>query len=242
MSVVASTLPPERTTATGPDPGDTSGEKCGETHRAGPFQERLRPLQAENERFADLLVRDLDDALQRVVENRGGQRAPALHGDAVRDREPRPADDADRADGRAAGAKRDGDPRREAAATDRDQHGLGLRRLLGELQADRPLAGDHAWILERVHEGPPGAGHVLRRRGERLLEALAGELDAAAVRARRLDLRHGRVPGLEDRRLDTGLARRPGDRLAGSRRWRRRRPRHAPPSRGWRSCCRRRGS
>ena len=49
---------------------------------------------------------------------------------------------------------------------------------------------------------------------ERLLEVGALKLGLRAVVLRRLDLRHRRVLRHEDRRLDAGLARGPGDRLA----------------------------
>ena len=87
-------------------------------------------------------------------------------------------------------------------------------QLLGELEPDRPLSGDHALVLEGVHERRAGRVDVLLRRGHRLVEADADELDPRAVVARRVDLRHRRVLRHEDRRGDPGLARRPRDRLA----------------------------
>ena len=110
--------------------------------------------------------------------------------------------------------QRQRDARGEPAAADRDQHRLRVRHLLGELEPDRPLAGDHALVLERVDERRAGPLDVRLRGRDRLLEALAGELGRSAVRPRRLDLRHRRVLRHEDRRRDPGLARRPRDRLA----------------------------
>ena len=55
---------------------------------------------------------------------------------------------------------------------------------------------------------------ALERRGERLVEVLAGQLDVRPVVHGRLDLRHRRVLRHEDRRRDLRLARRPRDRLA----------------------------
>ena len=111
-------------------------------------------------------------------------------------------------------AQRDRDPGGEPAAADRDQHGPDVGELLGELEPDRPLAGDHVLVLEGVDEGRPGLLDARARVGERRVEAGAAEHDLAAVGERRLDLRHRRVLGHEDRRVDAELARRPGDRLA----------------------------
>ena len=105
-------------------------------------------------------------------------------------------------------------PDDEAAAADRDHDRPGLRHLLGELEPDRPLAGDHALVLVRMDEGGAGLLRVLERGRERVLERRAHELDLRAVVLRRLDLRHRRVLRHEDGRLDARLARRPRDRLA----------------------------
>ena len=94
------------------------------------------------------------------------------------------------------------------------EDGLGLCGLLGELEPDRALARDHARILECVDERRAGSLDVLLRRGDRVLEARARELNRAAVRPRRLDLRHRCVLGHEDRRRDPCFARRPRDCLA----------------------------
>ena len=49
-------------------------------------------------------------------------------------------------------AQRDRDACGEPAAADRQEERLCVRQLLGELEPDRSLAGDHGRILERVHE------------------------------------------------------------------------------------------
>ena len=110
--------------------------------------------------------------------------------------------------------QRETDARREAAAADRNDDRLDLGQLLDELEADRPLARDHHRVLERMHERRAGLLDVGDRRRDRVLERRADQLGARAVVARRLDLRHRRLRGHEDRRLDPGLARRPGDGLA----------------------------
>ena len=103
-------------------------------------------------------------------------------------------------------------PDGEPAAPDRDDEHVELRQLVGQLEPDRPLAGDHVVVLERVDERRAGV-RPLTRRGLRLVVALAGQHDLGAVAPGRLDLRHRRVLGHEDRRLDARLARRPGHRL-----------------------------
>ena len=87
------------------------------------------------------------------------------------------------------------------------------RSLLRELEPDRSLAGDHARVLEGVHERRAGARDVLLRGRDSAFEARARQLDLASVGARRLDLRHRRVLGHEDRGGDARLPRGPGDRL-----------------------------
>jgi hypothetical protein len=100
-----------------------------------------------------------------------------------------------------------------AAWTDRDHDRCHLRKLLRELESDRSLSGDHVRVLEWMDESGAGLLDVGERRLERVLERLAGELGARSVVPRRLDLGHRRLGGHEDRRLDAGLAGRPGDRL-----------------------------
>ena len=105
------------------------------------------------------------------------------------------------------------DSRREAAAADRDHDRPRLRHLLGELEPDRRLAGDHALVLVRMDEGAVGLLRALERGRERILEGRAHELDVRAVVLGRLDLRHRRVLRHEDGRLDARLASCPGHRL-----------------------------
>ena len=146
-------------------------QQRGEPDRAGALDEQLLALEAEDERVRDLLVRDLDDVVERPVEDRAGQLAARLDRDPVRDRETRLADDADDPLSRSPLAQRERDPRREPAAADRDQDRLRIAGLLRELEPDRSLAGDHARVLEGVHECRAGALDVLLRRRDRPLEA-----------------------------------------------------------------------
>ena len=119
-------------------------------------------------------------------------------------------------------AQRERDAGGEPAAADRDEHRVDVVHLLGELEADRPLAGDD--------DADPRTGGRTSRRvsatyaraaSRRVLDRRARQLDLGAVVARRLDLRHRRVLRHEDARVRADLARRPRDRLpvvAGARR------------------------
>ena len=72
------------------------------------------------------------------------------------------------------------DSRCEAAAADRDQHRLRIRRLLGQLEPDGALARDDPLVLECVHERRAGRVDMSLRRGDRILEGRACELGHAA--------------------------------------------------------------
>jgi hypothetical protein len=121
---------------------------------------------------------------------------------------------ADQPDLRPARPQRQRDTRREPAAADRDHNRLDLRKLFCELEADRALTGDHVWILEGVDERRAGFFRELTRRGERLLESDPDQLDPPTVVPRRVDFGHRRLVRHEDRRLDPGLACRPGHGLS----------------------------
>ena len=112
-------------------------------------------------------------------------------------------------------AEPDRDPAGEAAAADRDHdRPRPGGELLGELEPERPLAGDDARVVERVDEGRAGRLDVSAGRGDGVVEALPAEHDRRAVAAGRLDLRHRRALWDEDRGGDAGLARRPRDGLS----------------------------
>ena len=111
-------------------------------------------------------------------------------------------------------AQRERDSRGQAAAADRNDHRAEVVDLVRELEPDRPLAGDHDGILERMDERRSGLRGVLERLAHRVLEGVAGELDRGAVVAGRVHLRHRRLRRHEDGRLDAFLARRPRDGLA----------------------------
>ena len=110
-------------------------------------------------------------------------------------------------------AQRRRDAGGETAAADGYQHRRRVRHLLGELEPDRPLARDHAGVLERMDERRAAFRDVVPRGGHRVLEALALEHELGAVVLARLDLRHRRVERYVDAGVDSCLARRPRDRL-----------------------------
>ncbi len=76
MSVVASMFPPESTTATEPEPETSSGEERCEADGAGALDEELRPLDAENERLGDLVVRHRDPVVEGRLEDRWRRARP----------------------------------------------------------------------------------------------------------------------------------------------------------------------
>ncbi len=121
---------------------------------------------------------------------------------------------ADKARTRTAGSERDRDSGRKTAAADREDERLDRRQLVGELETERPLAGDHGRVLERVHERRAGLVGARQCQRERLVEPGPGEHSLGAVVARRLDLGHRCVLRHEHGRLDPELPRRPRDRLA----------------------------
>ena len=163
-----------------------------------------------------------------VAEDRRGQRARLLDRDSLGDRVAVLGAagerahvlglDADEPDAGAHGAERDRDSGRQAAAADRDHERAHVGQLLGQLEPDRPLPGDHALVLEGVGRALrlPVCGGVVERGGERLLEVVSPwELRVGAVVPGRLDLRHRRVVRHEEIRGDRArLACGPGDRLA----------------------------
>ena len=216
-------LPPESSAQTSPEPPALPASSAASRRGARPFHDELRALEQEHDRLGDLFVLDMDDVVEQLVEDRHRQHARMLHGDAVgnRARPGLPRLHADEAHGRKERAERDRDPRGEPAAPDRHENRLDIRKLLCELEADRPLTCDHHLVLEGMHERRAGLRGTLECLLERLVEARTGEHGLRTVVARRVDLRHRRVLGHEHGCPDSELAGRPRDRLpvvAGARR------------------------
>ena len=170
---------------------------------AGALDDELDALEEQHDRLADLLVADGDDLVEEVLDERRRELPGVLDGDALGNRVAVRLLAGERcarlclyADDVRAGtdaAQRERDPRGEAAAADRHHDRAEVIDLVCELEADRPLAGDHDWILERVDEGRSGLLGVFERCPHRLFEAVTCELDSGAVVAGRVDLRHRRV-------------------------------------------------
>ena len=207
-------LPPESRTPTGPSPPARPASTAASAAAPAPSTEQFRALEAEDERLADLVVVDANEVVERLSEDRHGQLTRILDHDPVGDREPRLCLHSDDPHARPHRAQRERDPSREPTPADRQHECADVGKLVRQLEADRSLPGDHAQVFERMHEGGAGALGEGESVGERLLEALAGELDLRAVRTGRFDLRHRRVLWDEDRRRTAGRSRRPGDRLA----------------------------
>ncbi len=108
------------------------------------------------------------------------------------------------------------DPRRQPAATPRDEHGIDAIELLDELEPDRAVTGHHGRVLHRVDEEPL---HV--RAQVALLVCLHGSPpllprhadDSPAEALDGGELARGGVVGNDDRGRDAELARHPRDAL-----------------------------
>ena len=150
-------FPPESSAQTAPVPPTLPVSSAATPTRAGALDDELRALEQQRDRLADLLVVDDDELVEQLVEDRHRQLAGVLDGDAVGDRVAvRPACTPTRRTPGPQRAHRDRDAGGEPAAADRDEQRLRVRQLLGELEPDRALAGDHALVLERVDERRAG--------------------------------------------------------------------------------------
>ena len=70
-------LPPERITHGPSSPGTLPASSAATGRGAGALDEQLRPLEQEHDRLADLLVRDGDDLVEQLAEDRGRSACPA---------------------------------------------------------------------------------------------------------------------------------------------------------------------
>ena len=127
----------------------------------------------------------------------------SLRLDAV-DRAPRPA----LLDGRRDAAD-------EPAAPDPDDDDVDVREVLDDLEPERPVAGDHVRIVERVGERQAALVADLLEPGERLADVLAVEDDLRAVPDAGVDLRAYGAGRHHDDRRDARLAAGPGVGLPG---------------------------
>ena len=203
-------FPPESSSEDGPVAGHATCEQRRDADCPRALDDELRPLEEQHDRLRDLLVAHLDHRLERALENRPCQLSRVLDRDPVGDRLLARRADADQTRARPCRLQRDGDARGEPTAADGHEHGARLGNLLGQLEADRALAGDHELVLERVDE----------RRA-------ASSRHAAAPPPR--PPRSSRPPSRPPRRSSASRRPSPSARPPGRRSWPRSRPR-APPT------------
>ena len=108
---------------------------------------------------------------------------------------------------------RAGDPGREAAAAERDENQVRVRKVLEDLEPDRPVPGHHLLVLDRMEEEPVNTFQTgLLERLPPLVERLLDDVGAEPLHRR--DLRLGRVVRNDHRARHPELLRRPGHALA----------------------------
>jgi len=105
------------------------------------------------------------------------------------------------------------EPGDEPAAADADDHCVGVRCVLLDLEPDRAGAGDHERVVERVHERATGLRDQVVQARERVGRVVGLEVDRRAVLARRFDLLLRRTTPHHDECVDLLLRCREGDGL-----------------------------
>ena len=118
--------------------------------------------------------------LERALEDRPCQLARVLDRDPVGDRLLARRADADQPRARPHRLQRERDARGEPTAADGNEHGARLGDLLGELEADRALAGDHELVLERVDERRAASSSTCRRAAATASSKLAPTISTVA--------------------------------------------------------------
>ncbi len=121
--------------------------------------------------------------------------------------------DADHLDLGLQGLHRGRDPGDEAAAAERHDHGVEIGAGTRELKADRPLPGDHLFIIVRMNEGEALVVRQLVRGLGRLGQARALKHDMGAEALGLLHLHERRRFRHHDRRRDAEALRVIGDAL-----------------------------
>ena len=224
MSMLASMFPPERSAQAGPSPATLPARSAAT--EAAPAPSTVSLQRSLTRRMAPAISASVTVT---IASSRPSSRLrvsspgclTAMPSAIVLPRRRQPGErartraglDADDAQLRAHLAQRERDPGREPAAADGHDDRLHLGpELLGELEAERALAGEDERVLEGVDVGLPRLDPLLRG-GRRLVEAAAREDDLGAVALRRLELGGRRVLGHEDGGVHAGLARGPGDGL-----------------------------
>ena len=162
-AVSAATLPPQ-TRSTGRSACNLAGEPGRGGDRAGRLDGELRPLVEEPERVLDLLLgheHALEIAADLQRQPTGEGRAEAVGDRARLDRDRLAALERRRGARGTAPARRRSpasgrrsrlDPGDEPAAADSDDDGVGVGRVLLDLESNRAGAGEHERVVERMDE------------------------------------------------------------------------------------------
>ena len=90
----------------------------------------------------------------------------------------------------------------QPAAADRDDHGVGVRRVLFDLEPDGALPGEHERVVERMHKSAAGLFDECVEPRERVAGPGRLEVDRRAVAAGGRDLLVGRALPHDDERVD----------------------------------------
>ena len=199
------------------DVAERSGHQRGNARRSRALDDELLALVEQRHRRGDLLVVDRDHALHMLLDDREGELARPLDGDAVGDRAGRlgcpdrtcleRVDEGGaglglHADDRGAGPQPvhgEGDAGDQPAAAARHHDEIGVRERRDDLESGRALPGDDVLVIEGRDEDRTLALGNPARVGQSLVERAALQLDPRPVAACRLDLRERGVDGHADR-------------------------------------------
>ena len=189
---------------------DEVAHQRGHADGAGALDVQLGALHEVHHRVGDRVLVDRHDVVDPLLDQRSGDDAGHLDGDAVGERADRPVR---RRDTEVRGARRrlHGDhahrgPHRlhrdrhaggEATAAERYDHAREVGHVVDQLEPERALPRHHHRIVERMAEREPGRVGVGACRGHRLVHARAALVHDGAERAARLDLRDRRAGGHE---------------------------------------------
>ena len=207
--------------------------QAGDPQRAGRLHDRSRVVEDLLDRGADLVVRHAHDLVHRLPDDRKRDLSHLAHGDTIgKDAD---AIEHDRAACRHrlehgvglvglhanhanAGAERldvAGDPGDQPASSDGDEDGRHIAEAVTkDLVADRALAGDHQWIVERMDEREPRRLDDAVTVGLGIRVAVAREDHFGAHLAHGLHLDLGRGLRHHDDGAKTEVARRVRDALS----------------------------
>ena len=201
--------------------GGRAGARLQRRHsdRAGALDVELGPLHERHHRVGDGVLGDGDDLVDPSFDQRPGDDAGSLDGDAVGERRHRARGRVDAGVGSArrglhadhphVGHERldgDGDAARQPAPAERHDDARQVVEVLDQLESERALSGDDGGVVERVAERPAVLGGELLRRCHRVVERRPTLDDRRAVGLARLDLGDRRARWHEDVARDAVVA------------------------------------